>query len=481
MSIDKLIESVKDELEELFNGMPEQTLEASGIKKNSVAKVTLSAGDKESIDAESDPDKQRKLAMDLILKRLYWGCAAGSVLKPLKNMGSEDAFENGLNALGGEAKSPDVVLDMANRIRDEIGKNMTVEDMRSELIDTLVHFSAKITHSSANGGVRISDDRKAKMPYIFSATLQNEFGPLDFDRISPSANVMPNMAIKVMSNKPVQPQDIIDDLIVKAVPNLPTGPLIESVCPLLKQIIVPGREEGEHVVLSPMSATGIMRLIKENSTKEVEVKKGKKVKKVDVIAFNAKEVGMNVGGANSINVSAVSAKVLKNAFLFDTPERNYSMRRIYSLIMRGYSVLIDKGMADAIVNQNRHNAENSKDTISARNLEMRTTPIVRLVKKVCDRIKNDIDLVGQTRAITGEDKFSEKLKTLTEGNPLGRITGAIFEGKFNEDAIDAIKDAIFAQLSQAFRDAKAAYPDATASRHKEIVKEVLMRNLPCTK
>lgn len=478
MSIDRLIENTKSEIEELFKNLKDPIRNAVGIKSNDLAKVELGKNEIESIRKESDPDKQHDLAMRLILKRLYWNCGVGAILKPLNSMGSEHIFDGELNKLGTGMKDPEIVLDVANSIYATLCQNASADEVSEELTGALIHFSAKITHSSASGGVMISNERKVDLPYIFSATLQNEFGPLDLDRYSAAKNVLPNKAIGIMNSRPVQPKDAIDHMIVNAVASMPTGPVVEFVCPFLKQIMVPKGEEGEYVTLSPMSASGIMRLIGEASLKQVMTKKGNAI---EVPAFSAQKIKMPVGGNKPNNVSAASKETLQNAYLFETPERNYSLRRVYSIVMRGYSVLIDKGLAGSIIEYNRHKEESSKDTISARNFEKSGTPIVGLVKDVCERLKNDIDLVDQAKAIIGEGRFLEKLKSMTESNPPSKIVTAILDGKFDEDAIDSVINAIFSQLKGAFKDAMVAYPDPTASRHKEIIREVLVRNLPCTK
>lgn len=223
---------------------------------------TVKAAENELVRAKENEhkrvEKERKKCPDTafsearVLLHMAWASPAA---RPLKVFMKKDAFEDLLASSVGEltvTSGPAICAAVAAALPAQEAGYVLPPD------DAVIHFSAKLTHSSAAGGVFIAADRKAALPFLFSASLQQE-ARLPCDTAVGGGNGEVNAAIRVLNGAPgTTPPTVVSRL--QAWDAGRKTHISGAGCDArLRQILVP--RGADRVALTVLSAGGIAQRI----------------------------------------------------------------------------------------------------------------------------------------------------------------------------------------------------------------------------
>jgi hypothetical protein len=363
-------------------------------------------------------------------------------------------------------------LSLAVVFVDEIVKEyksaITTESLDQSLNPFIIHFSQKLTHTKTFGGVFIPASRKSNLPYLFSGSIQqtiNQNIPAD---IAIKNNVSTSISIINGKNKEDAENPIHKNLIDWYESKLKNEVNCDFVDSRLTQLILP-KDDGLYVAVTPLSAGGILSIMNDRSYGELTGEDGKTVIKS---IFQGSKLKLPIGGANPVNVSLHTSNI-QNAWLHRTPEQSDQIRRALSVFYRGFRIFLDKKLLTeyALWLNNSKDFVNDRDTVKARDLELKTSVLYKLISKVAKDLNSSIDDFDGSRL-----QIVEKINSGDRSN-FGLIEKCIFEGEFNEAGITALTNKIIQRLSMNSDGIAIVYSEQTRSRHKTSIADILKEKI----
>ena len=376
---------------------------------------------------------------------------------------TQDAFAQKMHSFDIDTNHLPSAIQYIDQFIAVLKSQITDESLNASLNPFIIHFSQKLTNTKAFGGVFVPASRKSKLPYLFSGSLQETV----------KRNLLADITIKNNASTVIDKFNKGDSENAHLLNWYNNKEKNEVNCNYvdtrLTQLLLP-KADGSYVSVTPLSAGGMLAMLNDASFKAAETK-GEKGEHL----FSGTRLDLPVGGANPVNVSLHTSNIQK-AWLHKTPEHNYQIRRAFSVLYQGFSINFDKEVLKSYAAWLNDPKEfmNDRDTLMSQNLELKTSPLYKLVSKIADDVNAAMDDFNGTR-----EQIESKL-TDGEINPMGDIEQCIFNGVFDESSLTELVNIIINRLSMNSDDVPIAYSEQTKSRHKSLIFQILKENINYT-
>ena len=344
---------------------------------------------------------------------------------------------------------------------------VTDESIDESLSPFIIHFSQKLTNTKALGGVFVPVTRKSKLPYLSSGSIQETLKRNLLADISIKNNA--STRISIINSGDKKSSSLYEKLSEWYENKSKNEVNCDYVNPRLTQLLLP-KEDGSYVSITPLSSGGMLSMLKDASfsTSENKDESGKPM-------FAGKSLLMPIGGANPVNTSLHNSNI-QVAWLHKTPEQNFQIRRAFSVFYRGFRVEFDRNVLKSYAGWLNDPKEffNDRDTVNARSLEIKTSPLYKLISKVSDDVNAAMDDFNGAR-----ENIAEKIES-GEPNKMESIEMSLYNGTFDIQSLTNLVNIIITRLVMNIDDVPISYTEQTKSRHKALIFQILKDNINYT-
>lgn len=331
-----------------------------------------------------------------------------------------------------------------------------------------IHFSAKLSNSSATGSVRIAGDRRVdprSFPYLFSATVQHAGIPLSYDLPQIDKDASPlvkevnrwidrDVRLSKKDNnqadeggrdeepgRPVAtgleclPEEEVGS-IVEAIKAMPEDayypPALDARLATIRLPLKRG-DDWDYVALTPLSATGMMSRI----TRALSGKK----------SF-ARQVTVRYGGDKPQNVTVAGQP---SSFLFSAPAPIEPEARLLRSLEYGnpFSIRLEREFLNVWAEKLNGNPDwFGKNTDKGRELTLTATPLGKMIRGVLDDVQDAMKACA--------DALEGGVEPMPRKDGVKPLECAILAGRLDDDGRDDLIDRIVAGILGVANDGYAA-------------------------
>lgn len=402
---------------------------------------------------------KREFLWCVVMDALWQSKLVGKVINPLLSQGKgKQEFRDLLQASGVTLdiilNEPVVVLKVVQEIADSKGGDTgDLEDLSS----VIVHFSAKLTHTSAKGGVFISRDRVSDLPYLFSGSIQR-FDRVPVDRLASASDTRASSIAKALNKSEGTPysENALSKMDAWDASRVTGDGATASIDPRLRQIIVPS--DDDYVVLVPMYAAGLSFVLEKHSKKIIDEK--------PITSFGGRKYVF--GGGNSQNITVLGS-CIKNAWYYRLPDTSIDIRKAKAILHKGIAIKVDKKLVKLYATWLKNNEKfgQDRDTLKARELEASSLHPVFIVP--LEDISSAIESISVARAEMGVE-FEKKMDVDLSDLPF--LTSVIVSGSIDMSFIKELSSRVTAAIRDEFEKNRDKSPFKGLSIDKMIYERI---------
>ncbi len=304
------------------------------------------------LQAIVDAGQEAALLRELSI-RLAWEDKAG-LSKEARALGCKnEAFFTALRQAPEALNTPEEWGLAIQRLRESLlaGQSASAGDGTFQFC----HFRAKLTNSKAVGDVFVSTQRKSRLPYLFSASLQTQ-DVLPPDKLSTTA---PKAVIEGLSGA-IELSAEVKQALERQLEAHPVGEQgLDCIDARLRQIVLP--RDGSYLGLIPLSSSCIAHVVEQRISALFGAdEKQSEAEKLEAKAARARyqfpdRLANGVGGGKSQNVTSYHAITTSRYFPLNYPVsdelragfgivyKGYRLKKFHTRVLRPYAKAIGSG------------------------------------------------------------------------------------------------------------------------------------------